>query len=106
MQASCDLWQQRERRHRLLRGLYLQGYSLNSSSSQESAQPQPCATLSAWRRKDSQMKLTILHDSAGNITALIAYPPEAPPAYMETQLGERVTEIEIPELTLELGHQK
>ena len=52
------------------------------------------------------MKLTILHDSAGNITALIAYPPEAPPAYMETQLGERVTEIEIPELTLELGHQK
>ena len=52
------------------------------------------------------MKLTIWHDRHGNIAALVAYPPDAPPVHMATKLGERMTEIEVPELNVELGHQK
>jgi hypothetical protein len=51
------------------------------------------------------MKLTIVHDSKGNILDLVAYPSDAPPAYPRNS-GGLVSQIEVPDLTVELGGKK
>jgi hypothetical protein len=49
------------------------------------------------------MQLTVIHDSNGNIAALVAYPPGSPPAYSEMKPGQQMIEIEAPaEITLDL----
>jgi len=49
------------------------------------------------------MRLTVIHESNGNITALVAYPPGSPPAYPEMKSGQQMIEIEAPaEITLDL----
>ena len=42
------------------------------------------------------MRLTIVHDSNGNIASVVAYPADAPPAYPRTTAGLRVLEIDAP----------
>jgi hypothetical protein len=49
------------------------------------------------------MKVAISHDSEGNISALVAYPGDAPPAYIETESGHHLAEIEVPEILIERG---
>lgn len=49
------------------------------------------------------MRLTVIHDSNGNIAALVAYPPGSPPSYPQMKPGQRVLEIEAPaDITLDL----
>jgi antitoxin component HigA of HigAB toxin-antitoxin module len=43
------------------------------------------------------MRITAVHDSRGEILTLVASPPEAPPAQLELQPGQSMTEIEAPE---------
>ena len=52
------------------------------------------------------MRLTIIHDSNGNIRKLVAYPADGPAAYPATRPGELVAQVEIPELTADRGAQK
>jgi hypothetical protein len=54
------------------------------------------------------MWLAALHDSQGNIAALIVSPPDSLPVHLEMQPGQlpgqRMTEVEVPpEVTLDLG---
>jgi hypothetical protein len=51
------------------------------------------------------MKLTIVHDQKGNILDLVAYPADAPPAYPQNSRG-LVTQIEVADLTIDLGDLK
>jgi hypothetical protein len=46
------------------------------------------------------MRITVVHDSRGNIAALVASSPDAPPAQMEMKPGQLMTEVEVPEETL------
>jgi hypothetical protein len=46
------------------------------------------------------MRITVVHDSRGNIVALVASSPDAPPAQMEMKPGQLMTEVEVPEETL------
>ncbi len=46
------------------------------------------------------MRITVVHDSRGNISALVASSPDAPPAQMEMKPGQLMTEVEVPEETL------
>jgi hypothetical protein len=46
--------------------------------------------------------VSAIHDDAGQILSLIVRSPDAPPAQLEMQWGERATEIEVPRLTREL----
>jgi hypothetical protein len=48
------------------------------------------------------MRITVVHNSQGEILALVASSPDAPPAQMELQPGQRMTEVEVPEETLSL----
>lgn len=49
------------------------------------------------------MRLTVIHDSNGNIAALVAYPPSSPPVYLEMKPGQQMIEIEAPiEITPDL----
>ncbi len=48
------------------------------------------------------MKLTIVHDPEGNVLDLVAYPSDAPPAYPGNSAG-LVTQVEVSDLTVELG---
>jgi hypothetical protein len=49
------------------------------------------------------MRLTVIHESNGNIAALVAYPPGSPPAYPEMKPGQQMIAIEAPaEITLDL----
>ncbi len=43
------------------------------------------------------LRITAVHDTRGEILALVASSPEAPPAQMELQPGQRMTEVEAPE---------
>ncbi len=52
------------------------------------------------------MRLTIVHDNAGNIISLVACPPDAPQAHPEAKPGERVAEVDAPEITAELGAER
>jgi hypothetical protein len=46
------------------------------------------------------MRITVVHDSRGNISALVASSPDAPPAQLEMKPGQLMTEVEAPEETL------
>ena len=46
------------------------------------------------------MRITVVHDSRGNISALVASSPDAPPAQIEMKPGQLMTEVEAPEETL------
>jgi hypothetical protein len=49
------------------------------------------------------MRFTAVHDRHGNIAALTASPPDAPPATLVTDAaGELVTEVEVPEEIIDL----
>ena len=48
------------------------------------------------------MQFTVLHDSQGDISALVACPPDSPPAQIEAKPGQRMTEVEAPEGTVDL----
>jgi hypothetical protein len=49
------------------------------------------------------MRLTVIHESNGDIAALVAYPPGSPLAYPEMKSGQQMIEIEAPaEITLDL----
>jgi hypothetical protein len=48
------------------------------------------------------MRITVVHNSQGEISALVASSPDAPPAHMELPPGQRMTEVEAPEETLSL----
>jgi hypothetical protein len=52
------------------------------------------------------MRLTIVHDSKGNITGLVAYPADGPAAYPAMRPGEFVTQVDVAEITSELGADK
>ena len=52
------------------------------------------------------MRLTIVHDSEGNISSFVAYPADAPPAHLHPKQGGLVSFVDLPELTVELGHKK
>jgi hypothetical protein len=49
------------------------------------------------------MRFTAIHDSQGNISALVVPPPNSPPPQLETRPGQRMTEVEAPEVTIDLG---
>jgi hypothetical protein len=49
------------------------------------------------------MRLTVVHDSQGNIEVLVVSPPDSAPVQIQTQPGQRMTEIEAPpDVTLDL----
>jgi hypothetical protein len=49
------------------------------------------------------VRLTVIHDIQGNIASIAASPPDSPVAYLVTKPGQRMTEVETPELTLDQG---
>jgi hypothetical protein len=53
--------------------------------------------------KEALVRLTIIHDIQGNIASVAASPPDSPVAYLEMKPGQRMTEVEAPELTLDQG---
>ncbi len=48
------------------------------------------------------MRLTVIHDSRGEILALAAFPPDSPPVQMEVGPGQRMTVVDAPEGTVDL----
>ena len=51
------------------------------------------------------MRVSIIHDSDGNITGVVASPPDAPIGYLGTKPGERVSEMDLTELDATLSVQ-
>ena len=49
------------------------------------------------------MRFTAIHDSQGNVAALVVSPPDSPPAQLQTQPGQSMTEVEAPEVTIDLA---
>jgi hypothetical protein len=49
------------------------------------------------------MKLMVSHDRRGNMTAIVASPDSPVGRCTVLRPGQRVTEIEVPEITLDLG---
>ena len=49
------------------------------------------------------MRLTVVHDIQGNIASVAASPPDSPVMYLEVKPGQRVIEVDAPELTLDQG---
>jgi hypothetical protein len=49
------------------------------------------------------MRFTAIHDSQGNISALVVSAPDSPPPQLETNPGQRIKEVEAPEVALDLG---
>jgi hypothetical protein len=47
------------------------------------------------------MRFTVIHDAAGNIFALLIQPPDSPPAGMQLKSGQRITEVDAPDITLD-----
>ncbi|MFI1980276.1 hypothetical protein [Streptomyces wedmorensis] len=47
------------------------------------------------------MRVSVVHDEQGFISALVASPPDAPVASLVPQAGERVTELDVPEVSAE-----
>jgi hypothetical protein len=52
------------------------------------------------------MRLTVIHDSEGNIAGLVAYPADAPAGYPAMKPGQLATQVEVPEIAGELDAQK
>ena len=48
------------------------------------------------------MRFAAVHDAAGNIAALISIPPDSPLAGMRLEPGQRITEVEVPEIPYDL----
>lgn len=46
------------------------------------------------------MRINVVHDNRGNISALVASSLDAPPAQMEMKSGQLMIEVEAPEETL------
>ncbi|GHF83586.1 hypothetical protein [Streptomyces thermodiastaticus] len=44
------------------------------------------------------MRVSVVHDEHGFISALVASPPDAPVASLVPQAGERVTELDVPDI--------
>ena len=44
------------------------------------------------------MRVSVIHDTSGNIVSLVASPPDSPVAYLEAKAGQRMTEVEAPEI--------
>ena len=44
------------------------------------------------------LKLSVLHDRDGNISAIAAYPPDMPPAYPVTSDGLFLAELELEDI--------
>ena len=49
------------------------------------------------------MRLTIIHDIHGNIASVAASPPDSPVVYLEMKPGQRMTEVDASEPTLDEG---
>jgi cytochrome c1 len=49
------------------------------------------------------MRFTVVHDRQGTIQALVVSAPDAPPAQLVTQPGQRMAEIDAPEVTIDLN---
>ena len=49
------------------------------------------------------MRLTVIHDMHGNITAVAASPSDSAVMYLATKPGQRMTEVEAPGLTPDKG---
>jgi len=47
------------------------------------------------------VRLTVVHDIHGNIASIAASPKDSPVMYVELVAGQRVTEIDAPELKRE-----
>ena len=47
------------------------------------------------------MRLTVNHDSQGNIASVAASPKDSPVMYVQLEAGQRVTEIDEPDLKQE-----
>jgi hypothetical protein len=52
------------------------------------------------------MRLTVIHDSKGNITGLVGCPADGPAVYPATEPGELLTLVEVPEIPGELDGRK
>lgn len=49
------------------------------------------------------MRLLAIHDAQGNIARLVVRPPDSPPAAVKAGPGQFVTEIDAPEVTVDLA---
>jgi hypothetical protein len=52
------------------------------------------------------MRLVIVHDSYGNITGVTASPPDGPLAHPQTRPGEIATQVDVPDITVNLERQE
>jgi hypothetical protein len=52
------------------------------------------------------MRLVIIHDEHGAITSLAATSPDDPPIRKALEAGEYATELEMPEISPDLGHEE
>jgi hypothetical protein len=51
------------------------------------------------------VRLTVVHDTQGNIASVAASPPDSPVVYLELKPGQRMTEVDAPELTQDHGSE-
>lgn len=50
------------------------------------------------------MRLTVIHDASGRVSAIVAQGPNGVPAGpAQLEAGDRITEIDVPEITSELA---
>lgn len=52
------------------------------------------------------MKLTVTHDRNGYISSMVAYPDDAPPALLPTEVGEAIAFLDAPDLQSGLPHEE
>jgi hypothetical protein len=52
------------------------------------------------------MRLMIIHDSSGNVRGLVASPPDGLLAYPQTEPGELVTQVDAPDIRVDLTPQQ
>jgi hypothetical protein len=48
------------------------------------------------------MRFVAIHDMVGNVAALVSIPPDAPLAGTKLEAGQRMTEVEVPEVSYDL----
>ncbi len=49
------------------------------------------------------MRLIAIHDAQGSISALVVQPPNSPPGSPAAAPGQSVTEVEAPDVQIDLG---
>jgi hypothetical protein len=52
------------------------------------------------------MRISVIHDGVGGVIGLVATPPGAPTAYLVPRAGERMAEVDVPELDAESDAQE